>query len=134
MLNVDVELLQLRSSFDFLCFSSKFEKKTMFSFVILAATIFTTNAMEIMSVYHMNPESAGAIPVNMDTGDVRFRFQKNIFFVRNLESHTYVFVSHKNMFFSFGLRTLSNLKSHTYAGAGRLVFLSWQFSTSGGMC
>ena len=86
----------------------------MFSFVILAATIFTTNAMEIMSVYHMNPESAGAIPVNMDTGDVRFRFQKIFFFVRNLESHTYVFVSHKNMFFSFGLRTLSNIKSHTY--------------------
>ena len=74
----------------------------MFSFVIVAATIVTTNAMEIMSVYHMNPESAGAIPVNMDTGDVRFRFQKNIFFVRNLESHTYVFVSHKIIFFSYG--------------------------------
>ena len=76
------------------------KKKTMFYFVILAITI--TNAMEIMSVYHMNPESAGAIPVNMDTGDVRFRFQKNIFFVRNLESHTYVFVSHKIIFFSYG--------------------------------
>ena len=84
----------------------------MFYFVILAITI--TNAMEIMSVYHMNPESAGAIPVNMDTGDVRFRFQKNIFFVRNLESHTYVFVSHKKCCFVRTTNSFGPQITHIY--------------------
>ena len=69
----------------------------MFSFVIVAATIITTNAMEIMSVYHMNPESAGAIPINMDTGDVRF-VSKKFFLNLNLKSHT-SFSCPQNYFF-----------------------------------
>jgi len=40
----------------------------MLTLLLMFVMTSATN-VEMLSVYHMNPQSAGAIPLNMDTGD-----------------------------------------------------------------